>query len=550
MSDPLIIQGGMGVAVSGWPLANAVSRLGQLGVVSGTILAVVLARRLQQGDEGGHMRWALDQFPIQAMATRILERYFVPGGKEDTASFAPVPMPTASYSPELTELTVVANFVEVALAKKGHDGVVGINLLEKVAFPTLASLFGAMLAGVDYVLMGAGIPRLIPGVLDRFARGESAELDIPVACAPSQLSGNGAVSSGEPTGASAIAAALAAEMANARVAQAVFNPVAFMGGEAPVLKRPKFLAIVSSAPLATTLARKATGRVDGFVIEGDTAGGHNAPPRGEMVLDEGGEPVYGARDVADIEKIRALGLPFWLAGECGQPGRLADARRQGAAGVQVGTAFAFCEESGITPALKRQACALSRAGAARAWTDPLASPTGFPFKVLQMGGTLSEEIHYTARTRVCDLGYLRQGYRRADGTLGYRCAAEPEADFVRKGGDISETKGRKCLCNALLATVDLGQSLARRRRAAAAQAQVADTDNSDATAVSSGADVELPLITAGKDVSGIARYIPAGADSYHASDVVRALLADLTTAATPLSERTEDREPATAEVAG
>lgn len=212
MSDPLIIQGGMGVAVSGWPLANAVSRLGQLGVVSGTILAVVLARRLQQGDEGGHMRWALDQFPIQAMATRILERYFVPGGKEDTASFAPVPMPTASYSPELTELTVVANFVEVALAKKGHDGVVGINLLEKVAFPTLASLFGAMLAGVDYVLMGAGIPRLIPGVLDRFARGESAELDIPVACAPSQLSGNGAVSSGEPTGASAIAAALAAEM--------------------------------------------------------------------------------------------------------------------------------------------------------------------------------------------------------------------------------------------------------------------------------------------------------------------------------------------------
>ena len=40
----------MGVATSGWRLARAVSQLGQLGVVSGTLLAVVLARRLQEGD--------------------------------------------------------------------------------------------------------------------------------------------------------------------------------------------------------------------------------------------------------------------------------------------------------------------------------------------------------------------------------------------------------------------------------------------------------------------------------------------------------------------
>ena len=37
----------MGVAVSGWHLASTVSRLGQLGVVSGTALAVVLARRIE-----------------------------------------------------------------------------------------------------------------------------------------------------------------------------------------------------------------------------------------------------------------------------------------------------------------------------------------------------------------------------------------------------------------------------------------------------------------------------------------------------------------------
>lgn len=515
MSNPLIIQGGMGVAVSGWHLANTVSRLGQLGVVSGTILAVVMARRLQQGDEGGHMRWALGQFPVQAMANRILERYFVPEGKG--TNFAPVPMPTTAYSPELTELTVVANFAEVALAKKGHDGVVGINLLEKIAFPTLASLFGAMLAGVDYVLMGAGIPRLIPGVLDRFARGELASLDIPVVCAPA--------SCGE-----AVAGA-----ADSRVAQATFDPAAFMGGAAPVLKRPKFLAIVSSAPLATTLARKATGRVDGFVVEGDKAGGHNAPPRGEMQLDEAGEPIYGARDVPDIAKIRELGLPFWLAGECGQPGRLAEARRQGAAGVQVGTAFAFCEESGITPALKKQACALSRAGLAKAWTDPLASPTGFPFKVVQMEGTLSDGGLYAARKRICDLGYLRQAYRRADGSLGYRCAAEPEADFVRKGGDIKETVGRKCLCNALLASVNLGRTRVGRKGT-----------QSDLSGASSGAEAELPLVTAGKDVSGIVRYLSPGRETYSAADVVRILLADLAGEAAPVEQAKTDESVAIA----
>jgi len=50
---PAIIQGGMGVAVSGWRLAKAVSSLGQLGVVSGTALDIVLVRRLQQGDPEG-----------------------------------------------------------------------------------------------------------------------------------------------------------------------------------------------------------------------------------------------------------------------------------------------------------------------------------------------------------------------------------------------------------------------------------------------------------------------------------------------------------------
>ena len=61
---------------------------------------------------------------------------------------------------------MVTNFVEVFLAKEGHNNPVGINYLEKVQIPHLPSIYGAMLAGVGYVLMGAGIPLHIPGVLE------------------------------------------------------------------------------------------------------------------------------------------------------------------------------------------------------------------------------------------------------------------------------------------------------------------------------------------------------------------------------------------------
>jgi NAD(P)H-dependent flavin oxidoreductase YrpB (nitropropane dioxygenase family) len=265
------------------------------------------------------------------------------------------------------------------------------------------------------------------------------------------------------------------------------------------LKRPLFLGIVASATLAMALAKKANGRVDGFVVEGDTAGGHNAPPRGAMQLSATGEPIYGPRDAPDLEKIRELGLSFWLAGSYGQPGKLAEALRLGAAGIQVGTAFAFCAESGITPELKRQAIQLAHAGSSRVFTDPTASPTGFPFKVLQLSGTLSDALQYAARERGCDLGYLRHVYRKADGTPGYRCPAEPVDDFVRKGGLMADAIGRKCLCNGLVANLGLGQ-------------------------IRSESDSELPLVTAGDNVTYIPRFLTPGADTYTAVDVIRQLL--------------------------
>jgi NAD(P)H-dependent flavin oxidoreductase YrpB (nitropropane dioxygenase family) len=471
MTHPKIIQGGMGIGVSGWRLARAVSKAGQLGVVSGTALAIVLTRQLQLGDPGAHLRRALEHFPFPEMAERVRQAYFMAGGKPAAQPFKPMALPALPPSAAFVELTVVANFVEVFLAREGHDGIVGVNFLEKVQLCTLPSLYGVMLAGADYVLMGAGIPRSIPGVLDRLARGEPAELKIDV--------------DGATAGAEHVAS---------------FDPRAFGGGPGLALKRPQFLAIVASATLATTLARKSNGRVDGFVIEGESAGGHNAPPRGPLQLSPSGEPVYGPRDVPDLEKIRALGLPFWLAGSYGRPAKLAEAESLGAAGIQVGTPFAFCEESGIHPRLKQQAIQLSRSGRARVLTDPAASPTGFPFKVAQMEGTLSNADQYAARERICDLGFLRIVFQKPDGSMGYRCPGEPIEDFVKKGGAREETRDRKCLCNGLAATIGLGQ-------------------------MRPGHEPEPAIVTAGNDIAHIVQFVPDGADSYSAADVLCRLMA-------------------------
>ena len=70
----------MGVGVSGWRLARAVSLAGQLGVVSGVGLDTVIARRLQLGDQGGHIRRALASFPYRGIVKEVLDRYFVAGG--------------------------------------------------------------------------------------------------------------------------------------------------------------------------------------------------------------------------------------------------------------------------------------------------------------------------------------------------------------------------------------------------------------------------------------------------------------------------------------
>ena len=460
----------MGVGVSNWRLANAVSKLGQLGVVSGTALDALFVRRLADGDQGGHMRRGLDAFPFPEMARRIWQEYFVPGGKPSEAPYPLAPVHQRKDLRKAIELCMVSNFIEVFLAREDHKNPVGINFLEKVQMPHLASIYGAMLAGVGYVLMGAGIPLHIPGVLDLLASHHAVEYKLSV--------------TGAETG---------------RDTQMHFNPVDYAEGPLPLLHRPKFLAIVSSNTLATTMLRRATGRVDGLVIESPTAGGHNAPPRGKLQLNEAGEPVYGVRDQVNIAELRTLGVPFWLAGGYGSPEKVREAIDQGAAGVQVGTAFAFSRESGLRRDLKETLLTHAATSTGEVFTDPLASPTGFPFKVALLDGSYSDPEVAAARTRICDLGYLREPYNTPEGNIGYRCAAEPMANYVAKGGKVEETVGRKCLCNALLANVGHAQ---RRKNDV----------------------VEPALVTIGDDLNTVVQFLAPGQESYSAADVVASLL--------------------------
>ncbi len=465
---PEIIQGGMGVYVSNHRLARTVAMAGGLGVVSGTGLDGVYARLLQDGDRGA--RWGIERFPDQALAERLLGRYFKAAGRQGKPYKNP---PKWIIDPrtdrqraglaDLQELAVASAFAEVTRAKHHHDGLIGINVLRKIAMPIPATLYGAMLAGVDFVVAGAGSPDELPRLLDLLASHQEGELSVKVLRATDGIDHA------------------------TRFAPAQLHGLP-MG--AP-LRRPRFLAIVASVDLAVGLAAEPATRPDGFIVEGPTAGGHNAPPRGPWRPQT--NPDYDTRDHVDVAAIAAIGLPFWLAGSYGSPEGLRAARLAGACGVQAGTVFALSRESGLVPELKRQILRRLADGGLRVITDGSASPTGFPFKVHDLEGTLSDPAIRDARERKCDLGYLRQPVVR-NGELIYTCPAEPEPTFKSKGGRGQQTSGRVCLCNALFAAAGLPQQRL-------------------------GGYLEPAIFTGGADVDTVLRLSPDG-DDYSATDAM------------------------------
>src|SRR4051794_32564219 len=149
LKDIKLIQGGMGVYVSNWRLARAVAMESPgttAGTVSGTALDVVYVRLLQLGDPGGHAQRALAAFDDlygTGIGQKIIDRYFIAGGKPADARFKSAPMqilhapngvPPAhgpaggpshvalELDAEIVELLIATGFAEVWLAKQGHSG--------------------------------------------------------------------------------------------------------------------------------------------------------------------------------------------------------------------------------------------------------------------------------------------------------------------------------------------------------------------------------------------------------------------------------------------
>ena len=463
---PHIIQGGMGIAVSSWKLAKAVSTQGELGVISGTAIDSVMARRLQDGDLSGETRRALAHFPDQEAVSQILKRFYVEGGKPVSRPYDDVPKLLVKPTLFAFQMLIVASFVEVWLAKEDHDGLVGMNILEKIQLAIPAQLYGAMLAGVDYILIGAGIPAQIPRLLNELSAGKSLTMKIDVEDTSDKFIIN-------------------------------FDPKCIANVSYPI-KRPDFLAIVSSHALVSYLNKDAETKPDGFVIEYHVAGGHNAPPRAKNSTDENGEAIYSDADIPNIEKVLASGSPFWLAGGFGTPEKLLDAQALGAQGIQVGSLFALCDESGFTQELRTQILQSLESDDVRITTDASASPTGFPFKVIEVQNSLSDDSLFNARVRKCDLGYLRTPFKREGGGIGYRCPGEPIATFEFKNGSHDEAIDSKCLCNALMADIGLGQLRPDGRR-------------------------ELPLITIGSDLEGSRQMLAKYPEGWSASQALNYL---------------------------
>lgn len=427
---PSIIQGGMGIGVSTWRLARTVSQRGEMGVISGTAIDSVVVRELQDGDPHGRRR-VLQTYPDEEIAAHLLDRFYRPDGRGKREPYDLLPIHQFTPRIKSQRILAAATYTEVRLATKGHDGLVGMNLMAKLKRYSLPCLYGAMLAGVDAVFIGAGIPLEEAKQIPKLASGEPASLRL------------------DPD----------TSQAESDVLQDTytydFDPADLLGDPSS-LARPAFFPIISSDSLARIMdAKLPDEHVDGWIIEGPVAGGHNAPPRNKQY--NGDTPVYDEKDVPDLGGIRGLGKPFYLAGGYGSPEGLQYAKDVGAAGIQVGSLFSLTGESGYPADMTRRLIRGLHAGNVSVDTDGRVSPTGFPFKVLTLSGTHAQDEHYQRRARICDLGYLREPYVDEKGRLLGRCPAEPVEDYVRKGGDEKDVEGRGCLCNALMANIGLPQ---------------------------------------------------------------------------------------------
>jgi NAD(P)H-dependent flavin oxidoreductase YrpB (nitropropane dioxygenase family) len=417
---PRLIQAGMGIHISSARLANITSRLGALGVVSGAGLRHVVVEQVRAGATEAIA--AARTFPFARYVEELLA--FAPGGSKHRSA-VPVDHPEPRLGALAKRLTTICAYVEVAMAKKGHRGKVGINVMWKCALSVLPTIYGSMLAGVDALVCGAGVPMELPGIVASIRAGKDLSY--------TPLTGTDT---------------------HTHLSIAEDDP-------APVLARmepPKLLPIVSNFAFCKRILDTWAKRYDGarpfaFVLENHAAGGHNAPPRNKVAFTE--------TDDLDsyFDKVLGLGVPVYVAGEFPGGGSRRDYLHwleRGAYGIQVGSRFALCSDSGMRPDLRDAVIEANRRGESEVVTDLRLSPTGYPFKRVTVPGTLSDPRVYAARPRACNRMHLARSVfqEQSDGTVkeAYICPAMPEKRFLSLGGNPADLEGRVCLCNALLST--------------------------------------------------------------------------------------------------
>lgn len=444
---PRLIQAGMGVHISSARLANATARLGALGVVSSAGLRHTVIEEVRRGDSD--VIAIAKTFPFPHYVDELLA--FAPGNRKQNHA-VPVDVPDPKRAAYPRRLSTIVAYVEVMRAKRGHRGQVGINVMWKCALTVLPSIYGALLAGVDVLLCGAGVPMELPDIVTKLRAGEN------LSYAP--LTG----------GTTHVALDIGQD-----------EPQELLSWFAS----PKLIPILSNFAFPKRLLdtwQKTYGAAPAaFVLENHAAGGHNAPPRNKSE--------FTAQDDLEtyFEKVLALGVPVYVAGDFESGGTREDFlywRARGAYGIQVGSRFALCTDSGMRADLREGIIEGNRAGTTQIETSPRFSPTGYPLKFVKLPGTLAQNELYQSRPRVCDRMYLAQSHfkENADGTTteSYLCPAQPTKQYLRGGGDSADLEGRICLCNALLSTagfytecemplVTLGQSGAQVKESLSAR---------------------------------------------------------------------------------
>ena len=286
--------------------------------------------------------------------------------------------------------------------------------------------------------MGAGIPREIPGVLDALARASSRR---------------------------ASSSTSRARRTRRRRASS-FDPREHWPSRSAPLRRPRFLAIVSAHSLATMLARKATGRVDGFVVEGRPRAGTTRRRAASCSSTPDGEPSTASATSSTSAKIRELGLPFWLAGGAGTPEAAGGARR--GRGRRAG-------RHAVRVLRRVRAHADAQAPRAGARRDGDVAYAHRPARVtdgLSVQGRAAGRHARDRTTRASASATSAFCARRIARRRAARLSLPRRAGrrYVAKGGDIADTVGRRCLCNGLTANIGQPQR-ARGRRGAAADHQ-------------------------------------------------------------------------------